>query len=280
MSLRLIVDGYEYTPDVFTFPGGEVNVNFLNTNKGLRKMPSVSRIVVEAKLRNSDDVMALLLLSDALDVWLVHGGARVDLVIPYPPYARQDRVCNKGEAHSLRVMCNLINQMDFNTVTVYDPHSIVTEALIDNVIVKDQVDILESDIGLSNKLRAGNYVIVSPDSGAEKKAMKVAQYFGCDMIRATKRRDMATGKIQEIGLIDPIPRGRSFLIVDDICDGGGTFIPLASELGGRDHKVELYITHGIFSKGTQILLDHFDTIYTTDSFYEGQSDRNIKVIKL
>ncbi len=286
MSIKLKVNGYEYNNvDTFTFPGGEVNVNFLKNHKGLRKMPKIDRVVIEAHLRNAEDILELLFVKDAIDRWLLTKQRRTAMVIaldmPYIPYARQDRVCNKGESFSLKVFANLINDMNFDTVIVHDAHSTVATALINNVVEASQADIIAMDKELSNKLRSGKYVIVSPDAGAEKKALQVAQEFGCNMIRATKRRDISTGKIQEIGFIDPIPEDRSFLIVDDICDGGGTFIPLAGELAKHNAKsVELYATHGIFSKGTQILLDCFDTIYTTDSYYEGESTNNIKVITL
>lgn len=292
MSVTMKVNGYDYTPDVMEFNGGEINVNILKSNKGLRKMPEVATVELTARIRNSADLMELLLIKNAFDNWKVKRYVEYVLHIPYLPYARQDRICNPGEAHSLRVMCDLINNMNFDAVYLTDPHSIVAEALINNSIIESQTLIISHNKELSNKLRGDilsadqmrsnrEYVIVSPDAGAEKKALQVAQYFGCNMIRATKRRDIATGKIQEIGFIDPIPENRSFLIVDDICDGGGTFIPLAGELAKHNAKsVELYVTHGIFSKGTQILLDCFDTIHTTDSFYKGESTDNIKVVQL
>ncbi|MCP4437538.1 MAG: ribose-phosphate pyrophosphokinase [Aureispira sp.] len=246
-------------------------------------MPGPAYVELTARIRDSSDLMELVLVKNAFDSWLVHRDIQYILHIPYLPYARQDRVCNRGEAHSLKVIAQLINNMNFDAVYLTDPHSIVAETLIDNCVVKPQQTIMDSADWLWNNLHRGRlkFVIVAPDAGAEKKAQAVAQHFGCDMIRATKRRDVATGKILEIGFIDPIPENRSFLIVDDICDGGGTFIPLAGELAKHNAKsVELYVTHGIFSKGTQILLDCFDTIHTTDSFYEGESTDNIKVIHI
>jgi phosphoribosylpyrophosphate synthetase len=65
------------------------------------------------------------------------------------------------------------------------------------------------------------------------------------------------------------------LIVDDICDGGGTFLGISDALGSRlrslgdvggDYILGLYVTHGIFSKGFCDLIEKFDHVYTTDSF--------------
>lgn len=287
MTISLVVNGIEFESGRITFPGGEINVNFLKDNEELRNISHPRHILIIARLRNSDDIMELLLLKNAVDCWISDhprtSRCHIDLHIPYLPYARQDRVCNKGEAHSLKVMCNLINNLNFDLVIIEDCHSSVGTALLNNCIEMQQEDLLNNSNELKDKLnsKVDNYVIVSPDAGAEKKALKVAQEFGCDMIRATKRRDIATGKILEIGFIDPIPANRSFLIVDDICDGGGTFLPLAGELRlANANRVELYVTHGIFSKGTQILTDVFDTVYTTDSYYQGESTDKLKVIQL
>ena len=285
MSIELIVngnkhtDGYVYTPDFITFPAGEENVNLFKNAKGMQGMQTVATVVVKANIRSSVDVMQLLLVKDAIDRWLVYGGAQISLEIPYLPYARQDRVCNKGEAHSLAVMCKLINDMHFNSVKVYDLHSTVASALLHNCIEVQQPAIISQSEELSNKLRSGNYCIVSPDAGSEKKCMAVAKYFGCTMIRATKRRDVATGKIESIEFVDPIPEGKNFLIVDDICEKGGTFFPLEVELR-NNNLVELYVTHGIFSGGLIALEDRFDKIHTTDSYFQGSAIDRTKVIKL
>jgi len=271
------VNGYDYPIDVIKFNGGELNVNVVNGNKGIR-LTSVSEVAITASLKSSDDVMALLLVKDAIDRFFVNENYNIHLTIKYLPYARQDRVCNKGEAHSLRVMCDLINNMNFHTVTIFDCHSEVGASLLNNCHNSSKVFVFSTSRELCNKLRTGDYVLVSPDAGSEKSVLDLAKFFSCDMIRATKRRDVATGKIEHIGLVDPIPENKSFLIVDDIGDGCGTFIPLAQQLGDIHSKVELYVTHGIFSKGFEELDRYFNAIYTTDSFYKGDHE-NVTVIK-
>ena len=280
MSILLRINGYEYTPDVIKFPAGEVNVNFLKGNKGISGMQTIDNITIVARLRNSDDIMELLLLKNALDNYVDTADVGIRLSLLYIPYARQDRICNKGEAHSLRVMCDLINNMNFREVLVVDAHSIVSTALINNCTEVKQETIISEDKELSNKLRSGEYIIVSPDAGSEKKCMAVAKHFGCNMIRATKVRDIATGKIQSIEFVDAIPEGKNFLIVDDICDGGGTFIPLAELLYPHSDDIDLYVTHGIFSKTVEMLHTRFNTVYTTDSYYEGKTTDKTKVIEL
>ena len=64
---------------------------------------------------------------------------------------------------------------------------------------------------------------------------------------------------------------KDMIIIDDICDGGATFINIAKELRKpgymyKDNKIYLIVTHGIFSKGTTKLSQYFDGIYCTNSY--------------
>ena len=264
---------YQELQSSFIFNGGEVQVV-------LPEYLGYNIINIEAKLHNSDDVMRLLMVNDALRRYAP--GATVNLRMPYVPYARQDRVCNEGEALSIKVFCDLINSMNFNKVTITDPHSDVTPALLNNCVIISQEDILDSfkgykeDWDLYSKLMNNEITLVSPDAGAEKKILKVAQYFGgLDIIHASKVRDTRTGNITETKINDnPYPDGKDLLIVDDICDGGFTFIKLAEQLKRLNPRsINLYVTHGIFSKGYQVLFDAgIKRIYTTDSFPQKQRD--------
>ena len=83
------------------FPGGELNV---------RVPQQPPDVMIEACIKNAEDIITLLLVADAVR----RAGARVlRLCIPYFPYARQDRVCNDGEALSVSVIASLINSADF-----------------------------------------------------------------------------------------------------------------------------------------------------------------------
>ena len=111
----------------FNFSGGEVQVT-------VKKMTS-DVVYITANLRSSDDVMALLMATDALRR---QGATRIHLTMPYVPYARQDRVMNPGEALGIKVFCDLINAQNYSSVNILDPHSDVTPALLNNVLVIEQ----------------------------------------------------------------------------------------------------------------------------------------------
>lgn len=236
---------YEY----FIFNGGEVSVKLVNT-------PTLynNEICLTANIKNSQDFMLLLFLTDALRI--EYPKAKIILDMPYLPYARQDRVCDRGESFSLKVFTNIINSMDYEKVYIHDCHSDVGVALLDRVTNVKQVDLL-SDTMAENILSSGHYTLLCPDSGARKKCLEITKKYKVDVVYAEKVRDPSTGNILKTEILNPdTVKDKRFLIVDDICDGGMTFIKIAEELYRLEAKtVALYVTHGIFSKGLKCLFD-------------------------
>lgn len=250
------------------FPGGEVGVN-INTGSMDWKdgyLKDVTRIDLIAKIQNSDQLMAMFLATDALR--RVFPLAQIDLLIPYFPYARQDRVCNAGEALSVKVIATLINAQNYATVTVVDPHSPVLVAALDRCYVVDQMDAFSRI-----KQDWHNWVLVAPDMGAAKKTEEFAKRVGVTRIlQCNKKRNLADGKILGMEVLNPeILSGKlQLLVLDDICDGGRTFTEVAHAIFGVVHaddidRIELAVSHGIFSKGLEDLTMVYDRIYTTDS---------------
>jgi ribose-phosphate pyrophosphokinase len=115
--------------------------------------------------------------------------------------------------------------------------------------------------------------VISPDAGAEKRAGEVARKLGVPLIHAWKTRDVGTGAISGFGFdayaeATTINKRARVLVVDDICDGGGTFVGLAAAIEKSfpaDIDLHLFTTHGIYSKGVAPLAEHFSHIYCTDS---------------
>lgn len=240
----------------FKFGGGECHVSV--------DMAITEVTKITAYLRNSDDIMLLLLTVDA--VKRINHKTKIDLFIPYFPYARQDRVCLPGEPLSVSVMAGIINSLNCNEVVIADPHSDVTPALINNCKIVTQSETLENS-KVMNKLIVGEgLTLVSPDAGAEKKIVDIANRFDLFAIFCTKNRNLETGEI--VGVTVPELNGaKDFIIIDDICDGGRTFIALAEALkekGAGD--LYLYVTHGIFSYGLDVLRSHYKNIYCYHTF--------------
>ena len=84
-----------------------------------------------------------------------------------------------------------------------------------------------------------------------------------------KIRDVKTRKLSGFKVYADDLQGRDCLVVDDICDGGGTFLGLAKELKAKNAgKLYLAVSHGIFSRGVERLLEHYDGVFSTNSFGE------------
>lgn len=243
----------------FLFPGGEVGIN-VNVNE---PDLSVRNVTLSGRASSSDKLMGIFMATDALQ--RVYPSAKIHLKLPYIPYARQDRVCNAGEALSIKAVARLINAQNYATVSVVDPHSPTSVALIDRVLVRDQYDVFGSI-----KRNWAGWTIVAPDMGALKKAEDFAKRVGAkDVIAFNKTRELATGKITGMYCFDQIDPLGDFLVLDDICDGGRTFIELAKHIALPTQKLELAVTHGIFSQGVEVVAKMYSQIHTTNSFYGG-----------
>lgn len=222
------------------FSGGEVHVNIPRVGV-LSCLDSVDAIAI---LKSSEDIMELLMVVSSLK----HSGFELaELYLPYVPYARQDRVCAGGDAFGLKVFAGLINNLGFNSVVVDDPHSDMVFGLIENCIVHEQHTLLKDYVPKGD-------IICAPDGGSLKKAFKLAQTLGTELITAEKVRCTSTGNILTTKVHCDTLAGKEVTIVDDICDGGMTFIKLAEALYEKGaEEVSLVVTHGIFSKGKQVL---------------------------
>lgn len=195
------------------------------------------------------------------------GGFIRNLVLPYLPGARQDRSNPTGDVlFTAKSVAEDINRRYFAKVISVDPHSPVMPSLIMNFVEYP----LEEIAGM---LWHGYTGIIAPDKGAKDRAQRVALAMGLPVYYGSKVRDVSTGALAGFE-VEELPKGGHFLVVDDICDGGGTFIGLGEKIREQGCFADLYVTHGIFSKGSRALRETFKSIYTTDtrlSWY-GQPD--------
>lgn len=248
----------------WTFPGGELGLK-LDSDQLNYKFGSTPYQTIFARLRSAEDVVRLALLKDALTRF---AGVPVRLVMPYVPYARQDRVCDAGESFSLMPFSKLVRSMGFEHVTVFDPHSAVTEAALEPDRIVSQFDIINMFPDLLNRIRSSGCV-VAPDASAAKKLLPVVRMFdgSVSLVAAEKVRDTKTGAIASTKIDAESVRGKDVVMIDDICDGGRTFTELATVLKSHGAgAISLYVTHGLFSRGLQPLFDAGITeIFTTDT---------------
>jgi len=260
----------------FTFAGGEEHIRFNHAD-----FHNTDKIEIFERLTDSSKIIRLIVAIDALRRLSSHD-ILIELVIPYFPYARQDRVCVEGEALGAAVMATLLNNLNLSKITIWDAHSDVSPALLNRVVNVPQVVLLQRCHELSSQLSSGALTLISPDAGASKKTIKIAETFNGQpqVIQAQKVRNLKTGEIILTEILGDVA-GKKVLIADDICDGGRTFIELAKALKANGAiEISLFITHGIFSKGLEVFEGLIDTIYTTDSIRginEFSNNTNIKL---
>lgn len=238
-----------------TFYGGEPHIKIEGA------IQSDVPATITHRIKSFNDLGLIIMAADALRRM---GMRKLHLVIPYFPGARQDRLMVTGEPLSVKVYAEIINSLKFDTVTIYDPHSDVAPALIDNVKVVNNHDFIRQVLGDIGK----DVKLVAPDSGALKKIYKLSEYLGgMGVVECTKSRDVVTGKLSGFRVQGGDLEGADCLIVDDICDGGGTFAGIASALKSKGAgRLYLAVSHGIFSKGFDVFTEHFATVYTTNAF--------------
>lgn len=265
------------------FPGGERHV-VLNLEKLKQdyatlwgQASSTVPITIDARIKSPTEIMDILMATDALR----HNGfKRLNLFMPYCPYAQQDRYAGEGTSFSLRVFADLINSLNFENVYLYEPHSDVTPALIRNSHpIGFEERAAAFAVELSDKFKSSGdnkIMIVAPDGGGVKRTLKVFDYmhkYHDDILHdkiafASKTRNLNTGALEFLSISDNI-EDKHLLVVDDVCIGGGTFIQLAKGIIERNisiKSISLFTAHGIYSNGIEDLLSYYNYLGCTDSW--------------
>lgn len=284
--IRAYLGGSQLDIEFSTFAGGERNVRIKGFqwpspfNADLKeKMPEGKDLVVYAHVDSSDAIMDLLLFTDAFNRMGRGTGNQVKKVcyVPYIPYARQDRVMVPGEPLSSAVFGTLINLCGFDRIIVDDPHSDVSPSHIKNVAIFEQYELALDILGPGF---FDDAVIVAPDAGAIKKVTKLAQKVNHREIGVgTKHRNLLTNEITATSYSGPDVSGKRVIMVDDLLDGGRTFIELGKILREEGAcEVVLYVTHGIFSYGADVFDGTVDEVYCAYPWMknlEGRNENNI-----
>lgn len=244
-----------YTPagdlafKTFSFPDGQPHFK-LETYE-----LDFTRVTIELAIKSS---LELFQLSLAVDVLRNHGYSEINLDVRYLLGARMDRAIDTLQPHTLQCVARHINALGFSQVRILDVHSEVATRLIRN-----STNVLPHKVVDQVRTVVGAHMVVCPDKGA---ADRVCRLVLSRVVFCTKKRDMATGALTEFEVGDAsYVKGNEVLILDDICDGGGTFTGLAAKLREAGAtKVNLFVTHGIFSK--DLPLRGIDRVFTTDSY--------------
>lgn len=195
--------------------------------------------VITWKYSYEGELMEIAQLKDLLESYGVTG---IMLRIDYLPFARQDHMTSNITTFALRSFATLLNALEFDEIYIDDPHSSTALALIKNAwAFYPKTEVYK----VMNETRS--QLMVYPDLGALRKYSSI--YTDYSAISGEKTRNKLTGQITSYKLVGDC-KDKRVLIVDDICDGGATFTLLAKELIAQGaSEVNLFVTHGVFSKG-------------------------------
>lgn len=240
----------------FTFPAGEAHLKVED-----RRTLEDTEIALLTPTPESlhTDLFHLAMWNDHIARYNAHSGHTVRRVamLPYFPGARADR----GTPFGLGVYAKFIDDLGLDQLIVFDPHSPVTKELLPDAFVLEPADVIPT---LPDLAYDG---IIAPDAGAVERAGRVATTLGIPLLTATKKRNFHTGRLEGYNAPEGIVPGHRYLVVDDICDGGGTFMLLANALDEFGVSLDLWVSHGIFSgKALEILPTKYQKIYTTTSY--------------
>lgn len=250
------------------FPNGEVLIN----SEDIKNSDFLIN-VVELKFESNEDLINLMFVKRHLD----EKREESKLKILYMPYSRMDRT-EGMTVFTLKYVSEFINSLGFKSVTVCEPHSDVTPALIKNVRVQYTTKALaEETMKILNFDDEKNDYLFYPDAGAEKRYSKQIDY--SKVLSATKERDFKTGFIKKLTITGEVPTEPfRVIIVDDLCSRGGTFMLSAKQLiEAGATEVYLVVAHceDTIHLGEILETDLIEKVITTESMLTKRHEKII-----
>jgi ribose-phosphate pyrophosphokinase len=217
------------------FSDGEISPIFLESVRGDYVF------LVQSTFAPAENLMELLLMIDAARR---ASADKVIAVIPYYGYARQDRKDRPRVAIGSKLVANMLVAAGADRVITMDLHAPQIQGYFD--IPVDHLDSHAVFIPYIENLRLENLTFAAPDVGATNRIREIASYFSVEMVICDKHRKRAN-EIASMVVIGDV-RDKDIVIIDDICDTGGTLAKsagLLKEKGAR--SVRALITHPVLS---------------------------------
>ena len=217
------------------FSDGEIGVEFKESIRGKFVF------LIQSTFSPSDNLMELLLMIDAAKRASAY---KVIAVIPYYGFARQDRKDRPRVAIGSKLVANMLTAAGADRVITMDLHAPQIQGYFD--IPVDHLDSSAIFIPYIENLQLENLTFAAPDVGSANRIREIATYFESEMVICDKHRKRANEIASMVVIGDVV--GKDILIIDDICDTGGTLAKSAAllkEKGAR--SVRAMITHPVLS---------------------------------
>lgn len=243
------IDKSDIKYTISRFPDGEVQIT-------LKEFTRKDTIKVMCRITNVDELFLVKQVFDILD----RNDVVYDVFISYLMGMRMDRVMDFNRPFTLKIVANILKNSNAREFEILEPHSSRTYREF-GTYEKSMPEVLN---------RLDGYQIVIPDAGAKDRYEDVFFYdYPADTIFCSKVRDIETGEILRIQVDNPeVISDRPMMILDDLCDGGGTFLGIAEAIRiiKPDAKLNINIVHAVNGVGLQRLSGAFDHVYITNSY--------------
>lgn len=278
MTLNLIdVEKSDIKYTLTHFSDSHTHINLIDLKYQLQ---GATELTIKARLSSLNNVFVLLQSTEAIRS--VSNNIRLTLIITYLICGRYDRPMYENDSFDLKLITSLLVAEKYDKIVIYEPHSGISTALTGASGLHILDHVVSSTIG---RYKKEEVCLVAPDLGAVKRVEDFAKTlsFEIPIIYSHKDRNILTGEIRGIKILNPSELKSIAFIYDDLVDGGKTFIELAKklrELGVKD--IILVVTHGIFSKGFDVLRPYVGKIITTNSYQDFDNNtaamKNIQVV--
>ncbi len=217
------------------FSDGEIGIEFKESIRGNFVF------LVQSTFAPADNLLELLLMVDAARRASAY---KVICVIPYFGYARQDRKDRPRVAIGSKLVANMITAAGADRVITMDLHAPQIQGYFD--IPVDHLDSSAVFIPYIENLNLANLTFAAPDVGSTNRVREVASYFNAEMVICDKHRKRAN-EIASMTVIGDVA-GKDIILVDDICDTGGTLTKAAALLKEKGAtSVRAFCTHPVLS---------------------------------
>ncbi|MFT3903599.1 MAG: ribose-phosphate pyrophosphokinase [Niabella sp.] len=252
------------------FSDGEISPNYLESVRGDYVF------LVQSTYSPAENLMELLLMIDAAKRASAH---KVIAVIPYYGYARQDRKDRPRVAIGSKLVANMLTKAGADRVITMDLHAPQIQGYFD--IPVDHLDSHAVFIPYIEQLKLENLTFAAPDVGATNRIREITGFFNAEMVICDKHRKRAN-EIASMRIIGDV-EGKDIVIIDDICDTGGTLAKSAQLImdnGAR--SVRAMITHPLLTGKAYETLENsvLEELIVCDTIpLKKQSDK-IKVISV